>query len=285
MKRCASFIIVGVLSVLPWTAFGQMTHYLNYQGRLTDGTNLVNADVELVLRLYNQETKGTILCEDSNTVTVVDGLYSTIIGDNVTSGSLANLMFESPWLEAEVDGTVLEPREMVVPVLYALNALEAQVAGSADFASWAAQATYATTASNVAPNSINSASISNGTVDLEDLARHSSVAILQAHVDSVGSGASDFEFFEFTMPQNATLSSVQVYAAAVTATATVDVKESGTTVLSGSVTPAAGSVVSGSISDTLLANGNALTVHITTDGGGSVGLLTVTIVMNLNHVP
>lgn len=61
---------------------------INQQGRLVDGTNLVNDNVAMVLRLYDAPAGGTVLYADSNSVTVIDGLYSTFIGDDTLSGSL-----------------------------------------------------------------------------------------------------------------------------------------------------------------------------------------------------
>jgi hypothetical protein len=71
---------------------GAAPELLNYQGRLVDGGGLVNRNVALQLRLYDTMEGGTLLYEDSNTVTVVDGLYATLIGDNTTYGSLTNAL-------------------------------------------------------------------------------------------------------------------------------------------------------------------------------------------------
>jgi hypothetical protein len=96
---------------------------INYQGRILDNEALVNADVSLVLRLYNDQTAGDLLCEDSNTVTVVDGLYSTYIGDHCPPASLRNAMTNNPlYLEVEINGAILTPRERIVAVGYSLMA-------------------------------------------------------------------------------------------------------------------------------------------------------------------
>ncbi|MCU0858004.1 MAG: hypothetical protein MUC65_06335, partial [Pontiellaceae bacterium] len=75
---------IRVLAVVLFTgllSFAEVPQLINYQGRLLNGTNLVNGSVGLSLRLYNASSGGTLLYEDSNSVTVVDGLYSTLIGD------------------------------------------------------------------------------------------------------------------------------------------------------------------------------------------------------------
>lgn len=100
---------------------GSLAHQL--PGRLVQGTNLVNGSVGLSLRLYNVPAGGSSLYEDSNAVTVVDGLYSTFLGDNTTGGSLAVALTNvEVWLEAAVNGTALAPRERIASVAYALHA-------------------------------------------------------------------------------------------------------------------------------------------------------------------
>jgi hypothetical protein len=98
----------------------QSPDQINYQGRLMNGTNLVNGTVGLTLRLFNAPTAGTLTYADSNTVTVVDGLYSTFLGDNTITGALDfALLYTSVWLEAVVNGIVLTPRERLASVPYA----------------------------------------------------------------------------------------------------------------------------------------------------------------------
>lgn len=96
---------------------------VNYQGRLLQGTNLYNGEVDLVLRLYTAATGGTLLYADSNRVTVVDGLYSTTLGDGTTYGNLNNaLSHTGVYLQVIVNATPLTPREPVASVAHALMA-------------------------------------------------------------------------------------------------------------------------------------------------------------------
>ncbi len=97
-----------------------------------------------------------------------------------------------------------------------------------------------------------------------------------AHRASVGSGQSDLEVFQFDAPQALTLEQVQVYCSAANSAASVDVKEAGTSVLSAAAIPSAGAVVKPTVNDASIASGAAVTVHVTTDGTGSVSDLTVT---------
>lgn len=111
-----------------------------------------------------------------------------------------------------------------------------------------------------------------------------SYMVVQARKASVAASQSDVEVFEFTAPAALTLAGVQVYCTATAATALVNVKEAGTSVLSAAVTPSAGAVVAGTISDSAIANGAAVTVHVTTDATGSITDLTVTLIFKAEHV-
>ena len=115
--------LAAVLSTAAICASAQVPQLINYQGRLMQGTNLVNGNVGLSLRLFNVPGGGTLLYEDSNTVTVADGLYSTFIGDNTTAGSLATALTNAAvYVEVAVNGTALTPREQLASVAYALVA-------------------------------------------------------------------------------------------------------------------------------------------------------------------
>ena len=94
---------------------------------------------------------------------------------------------------------------------------------------------------------------------------------------SVAISQTDVEIFEYTAPQALIVVEVQVYCTATAATASVDVKEAGTTVLSAAATPAANTVVKPTITDAAIASGAAVTVHVTTDGTGTITDLSVTL--------
>jgi trimeric autotransporter adhesin len=93
---------------------------IHYQGRLVDGTNPYNGVMNLELQLYSASVGGTHLYSDVSSENVVDGLYSTVIGDNTTLGSLPTAL-DNPevWLQVVVNGTPLSPRERLVAVPYA----------------------------------------------------------------------------------------------------------------------------------------------------------------------
>lgn len=118
-RVCLGLILCGFAGGV----LAQPPALIHYQGRLVEGGSLVNGTVGLTLRLYNDPAAGALLLTDSNQVTVVDGLYNTVIGDTLSGGSLA-LALTNPavYLEAEVNGTVLSPRERLMSVGYAAHA-------------------------------------------------------------------------------------------------------------------------------------------------------------------
>lgn len=158
----------GVVCLL--SAEAQTPQLINYQGRLVNGTNLVNGNVGLSLRLFDASSGGTKLYEDSNAVTVADGLYSTFIGDNTTSGSLTNALAETNvFIEVAVNGNALSPRERMVSVAYALGAQTAAgVVANAITASMIA--TGAIQALHLAPGAVTTAAIADGSITSGDLA-------------------------------------------------------------------------------------------------------------------
>jgi len=120
MKR---WIAAGFLFAVALNLGAQAPEMFRYQGRLASGTNLVNATLPMSFKLYDALSDGVLLYEDSSSVSVVDGLYSTTIGDNTVFGSLTNAMTNAAvYLELTVNGETLSPRERLVSVPYALNA-------------------------------------------------------------------------------------------------------------------------------------------------------------------
>jgi hypothetical protein len=125
--RMASIVLLSSgLGPLALHAPAQPPQLVNYQGRLIQGTNLVNGNVALSLRVFHEPAGGTLLYEDSNTVAVSDGLYATILGDQTNSGSLAAaLAATNAYIEVMIDGVALAPREHIASVFYALRAEDA----------------------------------------------------------------------------------------------------------------------------------------------------------------
>jgi trimeric autotransporter adhesin len=102
------------------SAWGQVPSQIHYQGRLVDGSNLVNGTVGLSMFLLDAATGGSLLYGCSNDVTVVDGLYHAYLGENTLFGNLGEALAQPEvWLQVVVNGVVLTPRERLVSVPYA----------------------------------------------------------------------------------------------------------------------------------------------------------------------
>lgn len=86
--RCS--LALFIVFALATPARAAVPNLTNYQGRLVDGTNLVNGTHVLEVGFYNAASGGPALYADTQTVAVVDGLYSRLVGmSNQSGGSKA----------------------------------------------------------------------------------------------------------------------------------------------------------------------------------------------------
>ena len=124
----------SVLFVLLWTVliFAVPPRILNYQGKLTDTSGVaLTGSHDIVFRIYDVPTGGTPLWEEAHTsasghpVNVVNGLFDVHLGE-ITPLIIA--FDDTYWIELEIDGEVLSPREMYAAVPYAFRAIVADTA-------------------------------------------------------------------------------------------------------------------------------------------------------------
>ena len=112
-----------------------------YQARILDGGNLANGPQEVTFRLYDSLIDGTELFSENQTLHAIDGLVSGNIGETVdvvdtrASLSLCDVLDgqDEVYLELEVNGEILTPRERIVSVPYALNAKQFDGLGEGEF--------------------------------------------------------------------------------------------------------------------------------------------------------
>ena len=103
---------------------------INYQGRLLENGQLVNqGGMSLTLTLYDAAIGGSDIYQEVDTVDVVDGLYSTTIGDNQFGGGASSLstalnaLGTNAWLGIQFGSDPeLTPRERLQSVPYAMKA-------------------------------------------------------------------------------------------------------------------------------------------------------------------
>ena len=128
MKTIARLALAAWLGAGICGARAQVPFLLNYQGKLMDGTNLYNGPATLRFRIHNNADpveSAFAHMTVTSTVTVVDGLYSTLIGDTNDTTNWSWIFDNSPngwWLEVEINGTRILPRERIASVPFALMA-------------------------------------------------------------------------------------------------------------------------------------------------------------------
>jgi len=107
---------------------------ISYQGRLTDPTTgqpEPDGNYSMTFNIYDAETGGTLIWSETQTVSVSGGLFNVLLG-SVTSLSAPVFDGTDRWLEVEVAGEILTPRQRIVSVGYAIQAQEAANADTLD---------------------------------------------------------------------------------------------------------------------------------------------------------
>ena len=169
-----------------WVALslhGQVPERINYQGRLVDGSGLVNGTTTIVFRLYNVDTGGTPLYEETQTVTIVDGLYASAIGlSNVVPGALSSVLTnDAVYLELAVGTTTLAPRERLSAVPYSLMTESVRVGGISS----AMLADGAVSAEKLGTGSVTSTALASNAVQTVHIA-DAAVTVAKILQDAVG---------------------------------------------------------------------------------------------------
>ena len=114
-------VIVMLFSLAPslWAVPGQMS----YQGQLTDvaGRPVDNPSLSMTFRIYAEENGGVAVWEETQSVMVDGGMYNVLLGSVMPiSGEVFSE--DGRWLEVEVAGEVLSPRQRMGSVGYAMRA-------------------------------------------------------------------------------------------------------------------------------------------------------------------
>jgi hypothetical protein len=118
-------LFLFVAAMLAPRAFAQaIPNWINYQGRLTspDGTPVSDGAWPVTFRLYDSPT-GDIgaLWTETKSVTTRNGAFSSMLGQ---TSSFDPAIFTKPlWLEIEVNGRKLAPRQALGSVPFAMSAL------------------------------------------------------------------------------------------------------------------------------------------------------------------
>jgi hypothetical protein len=104
----------------PASPDGLVSRSIPIQGRLTDaGGAPINGTKNITFTLYTASVGGTALCEDSDPVSVVNGLFAT----SMQYCTAANINGQGLWLGLWIRGEAAEmtPRQPIYPVPYAFS--------------------------------------------------------------------------------------------------------------------------------------------------------------------
>ena len=104
--------LLSVLVLAPQAGFAAVPQTINYQGALSDAGGPVNATVNMTFRLYNVETGGSPLWEETISVTVTAGTFNVTLGETLP---VPSNVFNNPsflGIEVETDGEMIPRQEM-----------------------------------------------------------------------------------------------------------------------------------------------------------------------------
>ena len=123
-------ILFACLIFIPTWVTAQIPRTLSYQGILTDSTtgDGRNGQFSFSFRLYDTASGGTKLWEETKTLTVTNGLLSTLLGDTEPFG--ATVRFDKQyWMSIQVENEAeLSPRIPLTSVGYSFRSLRADTA-------------------------------------------------------------------------------------------------------------------------------------------------------------
>jgi hypothetical protein len=128
-------LMAGSLPAVPRT--------INYQGLLTDDGSPVDGSRSVRFRIHDAAVGGTYLWEETQSVTVSNGIFSVLLGSDKP---IPQSVFDGSqrWLSVSIDGgPEVTPRGELVSVGYAFFAASSDTAAHADHASEADDAAYA----------------------------------------------------------------------------------------------------------------------------------------------
>jgi len=130
-------IIIGLLLLYCLGLFA-LPGMITYQGKLTSTSNIgINDTVDIVFRIYDDLSAGSVLYADTlEDVVVSKGLFDARFEIDLTRDELSEDIF----LELDIDGHALVPRQLITPEILSLKAIYA------DSSLHAENATYSDTA-------------------------------------------------------------------------------------------------------------------------------------------
>lgn len=109
MKKALLFLALAAITA--WAT----PNLVSYQGKLEEDGEPFSGEVSMTFSLYESENAGTPFWNETQTVTVVDGIFNVLLGSVET---LPSLPLDECWLGVTVDRDAL-PRQQITSVPYA----------------------------------------------------------------------------------------------------------------------------------------------------------------------
>ena len=117
------FILLSLVFILglSLTAFAAIPRLINYQGRLTDASDVpLEGSHDITFRIYDAESGGALLWEETQSVLIQSGVFSILLGGTTD----LDLTFDNPyWLAIKVGSdSEMTPRQQIAASGYAMMA-------------------------------------------------------------------------------------------------------------------------------------------------------------------
>ncbi len=130
-------ILFFVIMLLSFSAWADVPLQINYQGYLADssGMPVTGTNIPMKFRIFDVATGSTDLWAEDQAVDVQSGIYDVVLGDGTTTnGTFDTALFATQplWLEVEVNGETMSPRQKITSVAYAMQAGQADTLDGMD---------------------------------------------------------------------------------------------------------------------------------------------------------
>ena len=128
VTRLRNVMLIIATVICTVASYAQMPRNISYQGLLTqpNGEPIVDGTYELVMRMFNAESGGTLLWEENHTVQLQRGLFSVYLGDQVPLTAVD--MSQRLYLETAIVGGPVFPRSRLSMVPMAMRSILADSA-------------------------------------------------------------------------------------------------------------------------------------------------------------
>ncbi len=131
--KWTALLVILIAVVVSGCSGTNLAPQMSYQGRLTNPSGEpLNGSYDMSFAIHNSATGGTALYTETDSVTVTDGLFDTVVGPGSAVSGLEPADLAQPlWLEVQVsDGAITEtltPRQRLYGAPYAFTLMPGTV--------------------------------------------------------------------------------------------------------------------------------------------------------------